>query len=75
MFKWNSIPCLCPFVAILLFVGVDKFVPQILSTLTSYKANVNTGALLAMWLLNVSPYTSSELALNEDESRGWYVLL
>lgn len=48
MFKWNYIPFVCLSVAILLFLGVDKFAPQTLGTLTSYKANVNAGTSLAM---------------------------
>lgn len=48
MFKWNYIAFFCPSVAVLLFVGMDKFAPQTLSPLTSYKANVDAGALLAM---------------------------
>ena len=48
MFKWNYITFLCLSVAILLFLGMGKFARQTLGTLTSYKANVNAGASLAM---------------------------
>lgn len=54
MFKWNSIPFLCLSETILLFVLMDKFAPQILSTLMFSKTNVNAGALFETWMRNVS---------------------